>query len=154
ELESKGLEAAVISAAPPLFFYDVDERAGEAIAAATNEGLCAFAAVHPDRFRWMAHVPLGAPARAPEVLEDAVRAGAVGVGIAPSAAGRRLDEPAFEPFWTAAERLGTPVLIHPAYNEPHRGLSDYYLQNVIGNLLETTIAIERLICAGVLDRHP
>src|SRR5260370_3567591 len=27
------------------------------------------------------------------------------------------------------------------------------MQNVIGNMLETTIAIERLICSGVLDRH-
>jgi len=45
-------------------------------------------------------------------------------------------------------------MIPPAYNEPHRGLADFYLQNVIGNKLETTVAIERLICAGVLDRHP
>jgi aminocarboxymuconate-semialdehyde decarboxylase len=154
ELESKRLEAAVISAAPPLFFYDVDERAGEAIAVAVNEGLREFAAAHPDRYRWMAHVPMGAPARAPHVLEDAVRAGAAGVEIASNVAGARLDDQRFEPFWSAAERLGTPVLIHPAYNERHRGLDDYYLQNVIGNLLETTIAVERLVCAGVLDHHP
>ncbi|HSR26348.1 MAG TPA: amidohydrolase family protein [Candidatus Eisenbacteria bacterium] len=154
ELESKKLEAAVISPAPPIFFYDVDERAGEALAAATNEGLRQFAAAHPDRYRWMAHVPMGTPARAPEVLEDAVRAGAVGVEVATNVAGARLDDARFEPFWSAAERLRTPVLIHPAYNEPHRGLRDYYLQNAIGNQLETTVAIERLICAGVLDRHP
>jgi aminocarboxymuconate-semialdehyde decarboxylase len=154
ELESKKLEAAVISAAPPLFFYEVDERAGEAIAVATNEGLREFAAVHPDRYRWMAHVPMSAPARAPEVLEDAVRAGAVGVEVATNIAGTRLDDPRFEPFWSTAEQLRAPVLIHPAYNEPHRGLEDYYLQNVIGNQLETTVAVERLICAGVLDRHP
>ncbi|HEY1347803.1 MAG TPA: amidohydrolase family protein, partial [Streptosporangiaceae bacterium] len=30
----------------------------------------------------------------------------------------------------------------------------WYLQNAIGNPLETTIAVERLICAGVLARHP
>jgi aminocarboxymuconate-semialdehyde decarboxylase len=154
ELESKRLEAAVISAAPPLFFYDVDERAGEAIAVATNEGLREFAAVHPDRYRWMAHVPMGAPDRAAGVLEDAVRAGAVGVEVATNVAGARLDDARFEPFWSAAERLRAPVMIHPAYNEPHRGLADFYLQNVIGNQLETTVAIERLICAGVLDRHP
>lgn len=154
ELEANRLEGAVISAAPPLFFYDVDERAGEAIAVATNEGLREFAAAHPERYRWMAHVPLGAPARAPGVLEEAVRAGAAGVHIATNAAGVRLDDPRFEPFWSAAARLRVPVMIHPAYNERHRGLDDYYLQNVIGNQLETTIAVERLICAGVLDRHP
>ena len=112
------------------------------------------AATPPDRYRWMARVPMGAPARAPEVLEQAVREGAVGVEVATNIAGARLDDPRFEPFWATAERLRAPVLIHPAYNEPHRGLQDYYLQNVIGNQLETTIAVERLICAGVLDRHP
>src|SRR5258708_1488009 len=119
ELRSNGLEAAVISAAPPLFFYDVDERAGEAIAVATNDGLRQFAAARPDRYRWMAHVPMGAPERAPAVLEDAVRAGAVGVEVATNVAGARLDAPRFEPFWSAAARLRAPVMIHPAYNEPH-----------------------------------
>jgi aminocarboxymuconate-semialdehyde decarboxylase len=154
ELEAKGLDAAVVSAAPPLFFYDVGAEAGEALCRAANEGLRDFAAARPDRYRWMAHVPLAAPARAPEVLTDAVAAGAAGVEVGTCIAGRRLDDDDFEPFWAAAERLGVPVMLHPAYNEPNRGLDAFYLQNVIGNLLETTIAAERLICAGVLDRHP
>ena len=154
ELESKRLDAAVVSAAPPLFFYDVASEAGEAIARATNRGLAEFAAAHPDRYRWMAHVPMAAPARAAAVLEEAIGAGAVGVEIGTSVAGRRLDEPEFEPFWAAAERLQTPVMLHPAYLEPNRGLDSFYLQNVIGNQLETTIAIERLIASGLLSRHP
>jgi aminocarboxymuconate-semialdehyde decarboxylase len=154
ELEAKGLEAAVVSVAPPLFFYDVSPEAGEALCAAVNEGMRDFAARRPDRYRWMAHVPLSAPARAPKVLAEAVGAGAVGVEVGTSIHGRRLDEDDFEPFWAAAETLGVPVMLHPAYNEPNRGLEPFYLQNVIGNLLETTIAAERLICAGVLDRHP
>jgi aminocarboxymuconate-semialdehyde decarboxylase len=154
ELEAKGLDSAVVSAAPPLFFYDVDAEAGEALCRATNDGLRDFAAAHPDRYRWMAHVPMAAPGRAAAVLREAVAAGAVGVEVATSVAGRRLDEEDFEPFWAAAETVGVPVMLHPAYNEANRGLDPFYLQNVIGNLLETTIAGERLICAGVLDRHP
>lgn len=154
ELEAKGLDAAVVSAAPPLFFYDVDAEAAEALCRTTNQGLRDFAATDPDRYRWMAHVPLAAPERALDVLAEAVEAGAVGVEVGTSVAGRRLDEEDFEPFWAAVETLGVPVMLHPAYNEANRGLGPYYLQNVIGNLLETTIAGERLICAGVLDRHP
>jgi len=45
-------------------------------------------------------------------------------------------------------------MLHPAYLEPNRGLDSFYLQNVIGNQLETTIAIERLIASGLLSRHP
>ena len=92
------------------------------MARAVNDGLAAMAASAPDRLRWMASVPLQAPERAVAVLEDAVAAGAVGVEIGTSAAATRLDEPALEPFWAAAERLGLPVMLHPAYTTPHPGL--------------------------------
>jgi aminocarboxymuconate-semialdehyde decarboxylase len=152
ELESNELEGAVVSVSPTLFYYHVDAEPGEAMAVAVNEGLAAMAS---ERLRWMATVPLQAPERAVAVLEDAVAAGAVGVEIGTSAGpGRPLDEPSLEPFWAAAERLGVPVMLHPAYVPRHPALGDFYLENVIGFPLETTIAIERLICAGTLDRHP
>lgn len=154
ELESVGLEAAVVSAAPPIFYYELDEEHAETICRVTNSGLAGFTEAHPDRFRWMAHVPAAYPERAAAVLADAARDGAVGVEIGTRIEGRRLDEAEFEPLWSTAERHRLPVMLHPFYNEPHRGLDDYYLQNVIGNQLETTVAVERLICAGVLDRHP
>jgi aminocarboxymuconate-semialdehyde decarboxylase len=155
ELEAAELDGAVISVSPTLFYYHVDAEAGEAMARAVNGGLEEMAAAWPDRLRWMASVPLQAPERAVAVLEDAVGHGCVGVEIG-TAAGRetRLDDPSLEPFWAAAERLGLPVMLHPAYTAPHPGLADFYLENVIGFPLETTIAIERLICAGTLDRHP
>jgi aminocarboxymuconate-semialdehyde decarboxylase len=154
ELERAGLEAAVISAAPPTFYYEVDAEAGEAMCRAVNTGLAELCTHSPDRFRWMAHVPMQAPERAAVVLAEAAGAGCVGVEVASSIAGHRLDEPELTPFWAQADALEMPVMIHPAYNQPHPALEAWYLQNVIGNMLETTIAIERLICAGVLDQHP
>jgi aminocarboxymuconate-semialdehyde decarboxylase len=151
ELESKDLEAAVVSVSPTIFYHHVDAAAGEAMAVAANEGLAEMAS---ERLRWMASVPLQAPERAAAVLEEAVGAGAVGVEIGTSVAETPLDDPSLAPFWAAAERLGAPVMLHPAYVPKHPRLQDYYLENVIGFPLETTIAIERLICAGVLDRHP
>jgi aminocarboxymuconate-semialdehyde decarboxylase len=155
ELEERELEGAVVSTSPTLFYYHIDAEPGEAIARAVNAGLAQFAAARPDRLSWMASVPLQAPDRAVAVLEDAVAAGAVGVEIATAAGPERpLDDPAIEPFWAAAERHGLPVMLHPSYTVPHPRLNDYYLENVIGFPLETTIAVERLICSGTLDRHP
>lgn len=155
ELEDAELEGAVVSVAPPLFYYHVGAEAGEAMARAVNAGLAEMAAARPERLRWMASVPLQAPDCAAAVLEEAARDGCVGVEIA-TAAGpdRRLDDAALEPFWAAAERLRLPVMLHPAYTNPNPSLADYYLENVVGFLMETTVAIERLICAGTLDRHP
>jgi aminocarboxymuconate-semialdehyde decarboxylase len=154
ELESKGLDGAVISAAPPLFYYDTPIEACAAMCEAANAGMKRFCEHSPDRFRWMAHIPMPAPDRAAAMLEQAAANGAVGVEVGTSIAGKRLDEPEFDVFWAATERLALPVLIHPAYNEASRPLNDFYFQNVIGNMLETTIAIERIICSGLLDRHP
>lgn len=153
-LERSGLEAAVICVDPDLFAYEVELDAAEQMTSAANFGLADYCSRFPDRFRWMAHVPLRYPIRAAEVLEAAVRSGAVGVCIGTALPGKRPDDPEFEPFWAAVERLKTPVFVHPAYNRANDGLKGYHLQNVIGNPLETTIFVERMICTGMLDRHP
>ena len=155
ELEEKGLEGAVVSTSPTLFYYHVDPEPGEEMARAVNAGLAEMASARADRLSWMATVPLQAPDRAGAVLDDAVQAGCVGVEVATAAGPERpLDDPALEPFWAAAERHGLPVMLHPMYTVAHPRLNDYYLENVIAFPFETTIAIERLICSGTLDRHP
>jgi len=153
-LERHGLDAAIVSINPPFFHYEVDAGAGAALAAAVNDGLRAMCASRPDRLWWLATVPLQDPHRSAATLEEQKRLGCVGVEIATSTGERRLDDPFFEPFWAAAEELGLPVMLHPAYQHPHPGYPGFELQNAVGNLFETTIAIERLIMAGTLDRHP
>ena len=155
ELDSKGLDGAVVSVAPPLFYYHLDADAGgEAMSRATNQGLAEFCEADPGRLRWLATVPMQDPYRALGVLEEAVAAGAVGVEIGTAVAGRRLDEAEFAPFWSGVERIGVPVTLHPAYGERNPSLDDYYLENVLGFMFETTVTVERMIVAGVFDRHP
>jgi aminocarboxymuconate-semialdehyde decarboxylase len=154
DLERVGLDAAVVSVSPDLFAYETEPDAGRAMALASNQGLADFCAVVPDRLKWMANVPLQSPQLAVEVLDGAVRMGAVGVEIGTAVADRRPDEPEFEPFWSAVERHGLPVFVHPAYNRPNDGLEPFHFQNVMGNPLETTIFVERMICTRTLDRHP
>jgi aminocarboxymuconate-semialdehyde decarboxylase len=113
-----------------------------------------FRAAAPRRLQWLANLPMQDPPRAARVYRTAIGQGCVGAAIGTSIAGKRLDEPMFEEFWDAAEAAGQPVLMHPAFNTEHAGLDPYYLQNVIGNPLETTVAVERMICAGVFERHP
>ena len=60
----------------------------------------------------------------------------------------------FAPFWKKAEELGAFVVIHPNGFTHAERLSRFYFNNVIGNPLETTIALHYLIFDGVLERHP
>jgi aminocarboxymuconate-semialdehyde decarboxylase len=154
QLAQAGLDAAVVSVSPALLAYEVDEKRGAALCRAVNAGLAQFCAYERTRLRWIAHVPLQAPEAAAKLLAEAAGAGAVGAQIGSSVAGTPLADAGLEPFWRAAEELGVPLMVHPAYNNPHPGLEGYHLQNAIGNQLETTIAAERLIVTGVLDRHP
>jgi aminocarboxymuconate-semialdehyde decarboxylase len=155
DLDGKGLDGAVVSIAPkPLYFFELPLAPQSAVAKETNLGLAEYCAVHPDRLRWMAHVPLGWPEASADILDEAVGLGASGVQVGTSAAGRRLDDPALDPFWETVERLNVPVFIHPGYELQIQAFADWNLGAIIGLPLETTIALERLVCAGHLDRYP
>lgn len=153
-LDRVGIDGAVISAPPPLFFYEQAGSSSGKLCQTTNQGFARFCAANPERLQWLASLPMQDPDLAVDVYRAAVAAGARGAALGTSIAGRRLDEPEFERFWSVASEIGLPVLLHPAFNEPHEALSKWYLQNVIGNPVETTVAVERLLCAGVLVRHP
>jgi aminocarboxymuconate-semialdehyde decarboxylase len=104
----------------------------------------------------MGSVPLqaGGEAAAAE-LEYAVRTlGLKGVQILTHVGELELSHPSFEPFWAKAEALGAIIFIHPAgFSEPRR-FGRYYFSNVIGNPLDTTVALHHLIFDGVLERYP
>jgi aminocarboxymuconate-semialdehyde decarboxylase len=154
QLAQAGLEAAVVSGSPALFAYEADAERGAALCRAVNRGLADLCAFDPARLRWIAHVPLQAPEAAASLLAEAAAAGAVGAQIGTSVAGTPLADAGLDPVWRAAEHHDMALMLHPAYNNPHPGLEGYHLQNAIGNQLETTVAAERLIVTGVLDRHP
>jgi aminocarboxymuconate-semialdehyde decarboxylase len=154
ELEKHELDAAVVSIAPPVFLYDAPADKAELFCATTNEGFVRYAAAAQSKLRWMAHVPMQDVDRAVAMLREAKAAEAVGVEIGTYICGHRPDEPMFERFWKTAEELGLMVMIHPWDNSPYPGLEDWFLQNAVGNPLETMIVGCRLICSGLLDRMP
>jgi aminocarboxymuconate-semialdehyde decarboxylase len=76
------------------------------------------------------------------------------VEIGTDVVGADLDDPMFDPIWEALADLGIVVILHPAGFTEGRRLTDYYLVNVIGLPLSSTLAVTRLILGGVFERHP
>jgi aminocarboxymuconate-semialdehyde decarboxylase len=104
-------------------------------------------------------VALQFPDLAAGQLERAMKTmGLRGAAIGGSVAGRELADAAFDPFWAKAEELGAVVFIHPqasgTVDFSNRLKGNGMLGNVIGNPLETTIALSHLIFEGTLDRFP
>ncbi|HYZ33217.1 MAG TPA: amidohydrolase family protein [Crenalkalicoccus sp.] len=155
ELDAMGLDMQVCAPPPPQCYYTVPLEPAVRATRMVNDGIAAFCAERPDRFVGLGSVPMQDAAAAVEELERCVgRLGFKGVQVLTNVAGRELSDPAFAPFWAKAEALGALVMLHPnGFTEGQR-LSRFYFNNVIGNPLETTIALHYLIFDGVLERHP
>ena len=126
---------------------------------AQNEALAKWVEEHPDRFVGMASVALQHPEQAAEQLEDGVkRLGLRGASIGGHVNGEDLSLAKYDPFWAKAAELGVWWSCIPAAPRTSSRTTRFGgrgdLGNVIGNPLETTYFLSRLIFDGVLDRFP
>ncbi|WP_372665876.1 amidohydrolase family protein [Amycolatopsis kentuckyensis] len=154
-MDRAGVDVQAVSVAPTQYHSWADEVLADELTYLVNEHLADLAAKSPDRLTAMAHVAFQHPGRAAGHLRDAVeRYGMKSVQIPTRSGEREFDDPALDVFWATAEELGVLVFVHPWGCTVERRLSSYYLGNIIGQPLETTIALCRLVFAGVLDRFP
>jgi aminocarboxymuconate-semialdehyde decarboxylase len=154
-MDALGIDAAVVSISPTFYFYGVTAAEGAAYARATNEAITTHVAAAPDRLAGLATLPMQDPQIAADELERAVRElGLRGASVGPRVDDAYLDDPRYWPVLERAEALDVPLLLHPFYVGLRPGLPDFYLTNLIGNPLESTIGAARLILSGVLDRFP
>jgi aminocarboxymuconate-semialdehyde decarboxylase len=142
------------------WWYGVTDRdLADRIVRAQNEGLSAWCRAHPDRFVAFASSSLQFPDLAAAQIEDGIRRlGLRGAAIGGHVNGQDLSDPRFDPFWAKAAELGALVFMHPGGAEniirsgAFAGRGD--LGNIIGNPLETTYFLSRLIFDGTFDRFP
>jgi aminocarboxymuconate-semialdehyde decarboxylase len=155
DLDAMGIDVQVVCPPPPQCYYTVPLDIAVPATRMVNDGIAEYIARKADRFVALGSVPLADAAEAANELERCIKVlGFKGVEVLTNVAGRELSDPAYAPFWKKAEALQALVLIHPnGFTEGER-LRRFYFNNVIGNPLETTIALHYLIFDGVLERHP
>jgi aminocarboxymuconate-semialdehyde decarboxylase len=139
-----------------LLGYDAPGAEGLERCRIQNAGLAGLRAAHPDRVSVLGAVPLQDPEVAAGELEALMAVGTfAGVEIAASVNGVSLGDDRFAPFWAAAAGSGALVFIHPTTRGfVDAAFEDFYLWNLVGNPMETTIAAAHMVLAGVLERHP
>ena len=151
-MDRKGIDISVISPAPPMFYYWAPADLAEKVARLVNDGIADMVAAKPSRLRGMATIPLQHPDAAIAELERVVREyGFKAVEIGTSVEGLQLAEPRFRSVLRRAQELGVFVFAHPYYVGAKSGLECYYLTNLIGNPLDTTIMLANLMFSGALD---
>lgn len=157
QMDEQGIDVQAVSLHVGQYHHWADPDLAAKIVAIQNEKIAETCAAHPDRFVGLGAVSLQHPDLAVKQMKHAVRELDMrGFMITGSIDGEELASPRFHPFWAAAEELGTVIFIHPR-NFPvaqSRLNGNGRLDNVIGNPLETTVALSHLIFEGTLDRYP
>jgi aminocarboxymuconate-semialdehyde decarboxylase len=155
DMDAQGVDVQVLSPSPTQYYYWADPDRARELVRVQNEHIAELCGQHPRRFVGLGTVALQQPELAAEQLEHAMRQlGLKGVEISSSVNGAELDAAGLLPFWKKAEALGAIVFIHPFGTTLGERVTTHYLSNIIGQPLETTIALSHLIFGGVLDRHP
>jgi aminocarboxymuconate-semialdehyde decarboxylase len=157
-MDDQGIDVEALSI-NPIFWYKAEPDLAGQVVKLQNEKLAEICAVQPDRFVGLASVALQHPDLAAEQLEYAVKQLELrGALIGGSVNGEELSDSKFHPFWSKAEQLGVLIFIHPQgtaeLSTSGRLKGNGVLDNVIGNPLETTIALSHLIFEGTLDAYP
>jgi aminocarboxymuconate-semialdehyde decarboxylase len=157
DMDRMGIDIQAVSPAPNQTYYWTEPELGIELARMVNDRLAEIVAAHPERFVALGTVPLQNVDLAVAELERCVnRLGLRGVEINPSVNGMDLTDARLnlEKFFAKAQALDAVLFLHPIGFTQGERLVDHYLNNVVGNPMETTIAASHLIFDGVMERHP
>jgi len=155
DMDATGVDVHVLSATPQSYLYGLEPALGVVTSTIQNNQMAKLVKQQPDRFMAIGTLPMQAPEEAAKELRRIVKTLDMrGAMFASNIMGKNLDDPSFAPLWAAAEELDAFIFIHPNNIAGADRLKSYYLANLIGNPLDTTIAAACLIFGGVMDRHP
>ncbi len=155
-MDAVGVELELLSYTCPNCYW-ADGKAAETVVRAMNDHLAEVCARWPDRFRGLGSLPMQDVDLALKELERAVdQLGMVGFIILANVNETPLDDPRFEPVWAALNARRLPVLLHPTVppGVEAMGMDRFGLVPSIGFMIDTTLAVTRMVLAGVFERYP
>ncbi|MDB5890775.1 MAG: hypothetical protein JWP47_1606 [Polaromonas sp.] len=157
DMDRMGIDVQAVSPAPAQYYYYAEADFGLELARGINDGIAAIAGAHPDRFVGIGTVPLQNAAMATrELVRCVTKLDMRGIEIGTNVNGIDLADKrlGLDKFFAKAEELGTVLFLHPMGFTHADRMTDYYFNNIIGNPLESTLAVAHLIFGGVVDRFP
>ncbi len=154
DMDAAGIDAGVLTInipGPELLTPELGVKG----ARICNDYLADLVTRYPGRFVGLATLPLqDMPAAMTEYRRAIHDLGLRGVFLFSHIAGKPLDAPDFAPLYAAAERDGVPLVLHPTVPTWADVVKDYSMIPMIGLMMDTSIAMLRLILSGTLERHP
>lgn len=157
-MDARGIDVQVLSI-NQYWWYGADRDLAAKIVRAHDEGIAEWCKANATRFVGLTSPAIQHPELAAEQVEYAVKnLGLRGASMGGNVAGEVPSSPKYDPFWKKIEELQVPVFMHPtnaenlALDKAFEGRGD--LGNIVGNPMETTLFLTKLIFDGVFDRFP
>ena len=145
---------------PPIEALAGPEESAE-LARICNDGMAELCVKYPQRFpAFIASLPLNNAEACVEEIDRSVKElGARGVQVFSNVGGKPLDLPEFAPIFEAMARHDLPIFLHP---QRGAGFPDYQTEEkskyemwwAFGWPYETSVAMARIVFAGIFDKHP
>ncbi len=155
ECDAAGVSAQVLSTVPVMFSYWAKPPDAYDLARLLNDHIAEVCRAHPKRFVGLATVPMQDPELACRELERCMgELSLSGIQIGTNVGGLNLGESALRPVFTAAERLGAAVFVHPWDMLAKDRLARYWAQWLVGMPTETCLAIYTMLASGLLEQCP
>jgi aminocarboxymuconate-semialdehyde decarboxylase len=156
DMAAQGVDRQVVSPMPELLSYWLAPEDGAVLCRYLNESLAELAASNPGRLTALGAVPLQDVDLAIAELEHAVNVfGLAGVEIGSNINDTVIGDARFEPFFTAAARLGAAIFVHPLRPAGmNRLVGPKGLEQVLAFPGEIGLAAASMLTGGTLARNP
>lgn len=154
DMDGKAIDLRILSLSTPSV-YPFTGQSRIDLCRRSNDRMIAEARKHPGRFLAVATLPL-MDVRASLDELDRMRSASemVGITIGSNIEGLPLSDHTLEPIWTRLNELKVPVFEHPMIPVFAAAMDEFTLPVRVGFLLDTSLAVCRMIYAGVFERHP
>lgn len=135
---------------PELFGAD-----GPKVARLVHDFIADLMRSYPSRFIGLATLPLQDMDASLAELDRCVnKLGFRGILLYSNLDGAWPDEPRFRPLFRRAEAMRVPILLHPACPTTFEQTKGYSMAPTLGLMFDTSIALTRIVLAGMLDEFP
>jgi len=153
-MDAHGIRKSLISIPPPLYRQSLDAAAALVWTRYVNEEMSSIAAAHPGRFGALFYLPLENISLLETLRQDFIQGQFEGFALA---AGGHPDiiysSPDYADLWEWLQRERAFTFLHPGTCADTR-LAKFYLENLVGNPVETGVAASHLVMAGIPARYP
>jgi aminocarboxymuconate-semialdehyde decarboxylase len=154
-MAASGVDMEVLSPPPFMAFADIAGPEAARLLREQNEAISEVIHQYPASFRGLGMAPLqDAESAMQEIAYLMDTLGLAGVEILTQVAGKNLDSPDLAPIWQELDDRHALVFIHPLDVLGAERLTHYYLRNLLGNPVETAVALASLMFGSVFERFP